>query len=305
MLALLAIPKLPTRRARFRGLAFVLRSEADGPPNDCPYCSPPACPFEIRRVPRGLLLVPSRSPASPAACCLSLRDPLRPPVACCLSLQDPFASSDAGTISLGLRTCAPNCRPAAPITLSLRPWVRCGEAGFLCCVPTSVEFECEAVPLRRAPPRGRGANLVAPSVFQSSGIPPNWPTRDRSCFRMRNMMPAWGPLPLRSPHSSLLCSIRTTSPPISASCLISVGDRAGRGVAKECYLVDPASSHMLVSKIKPCMCVHRLPRPFYRRCAPGLNWPGRASDAITLKKLECSKQAYALDTLAWDNIIGF
>ncbi|MCE3216261.1 hypothetical protein HAX54_005767, partial [Datura stramonium] len=26
------------------------------------------------------------------------------------------------------------------------------------------------------------------------------------------------------------------------------------GVSKECYLVDPASSHMLVSKIKPCMC---------------------------------------------------
>ena len=23
---------------------------------------------------------------------------------------------------------------------------------------------------------------------------------------------------------------------------------------EECYLVDPASSHMLVSKIKPCMC---------------------------------------------------
>ncbi|KAK6772179.1 hypothetical protein RDI58_030575 [Solanum bulbocastanum] len=26
------------------------------------------------------------------------------------------------------------------------------------------------------------------------------------------------------------------------------------GVVEECYLVDPASSHMLVSKIKPCMC---------------------------------------------------
>lgn len=26
------------------------------------------------------------------------------------------------------------------------------------------------------------------------------------------------------------------------------------GVAQERYLVDPASSHMLVSKIKPCMC---------------------------------------------------
>ncbi|KAK2633468.1 hypothetical protein Ddye_032715 [Dipteronia dyeriana] len=79
---------------------------------------------------------------------------------------------------------------------------------------------------------------------------------------------------------------------------------------------------MLVSKIKPCMFkklvvgpwvgstgpprgVHRSARPFCRRCAPGLNWPGRASGAVTLKKLECSKQAYALDTLAWDNIIGF
>ncbi|KAG6384046.1 hypothetical protein SASPL_156154 [Salvia splendens] len=93
-------------------------------------------------------------------------------------------------------------------------------------------------------------------------------------------------------------------------------------VDEECYLVDPASSHMLVSKIKPCMFkklvvglwagsagpphgVHRSSRPFCRRCAPGLNWPGRASGAVTLKKLECSKQAYALDTLAWDNIIGF
>ena len=29
---------------------------------------------------------------------------------------------------------------------------------------------------------------------------------------------------------------------------------AARGVVEECYLVDPASIHMLVSKIKPCMC---------------------------------------------------
>lgn len=29
-------------------------------------------------------------------------------------------------------------------------------------------------------------------------------------------------------------------------------------VKKECYLVDPASSHMLVSKIKPCMCKYEL-----------------------------------------------
>ncbi|GKD38928.1 hypothetical protein Tco_1259135 [Tanacetum coccineum] len=93
-------------------------------------------------------------------------------------------------------------------------------------------------------------------------------------------------------------------------------------IEEECYLVDPARSHMLVSNIKPCMFkklvvglwvgsagppygVHRFTRPFCRRCAPGLNWLGRASSAVTLKKLECSKQTYALYTLAWDNIIGF
>ena len=34
--------------------------------------------------------------------------------------------------------------------------------------------------------------------------------------------------------------------------------RAARDVAEGCYLVDPASSHMLVSKIKPCMCKYEL-----------------------------------------------
>ena len=32
----------------------------------------------------------------------------------------------------------------------------------------------------------------------------------------------------------------------------------GAGGHEECYLVDPASSHMLVSKIKPCMCKYEL-----------------------------------------------
>ncbi|KAL0397255.1 UNVERIFIED_CONTAM: hypothetical protein Scaly_0173900, partial [Sesamum calycinum] len=201
------------------------------------------------------------------------------------------------------------------------------------------------------------------------------------------------------PETSVLRFVRTTPVAVLGS------SHAGGGVGEECYLVDPASSHMLVSKIKPCMykrstralpvaamihdnstdrtalvpathhsnfCpinfrwvrfrrgslrngyhiqgrqqarklpnpdtgrihwraslvpaaavipapiawtlgwagrsasgVHRSSRPFCRRCAPGLNWPGRASGAVTLKKLECSKQAYALYTLAWDNIIGF
>ena len=32
----------------------------------------------------------------------------------------------------------------------------------------------------------------------------------------------------------------------------------GAGIDNECYLFDPASSHMLVSKIKPCMCKYEL-----------------------------------------------
>ncbi|KAG9438642.1 hypothetical protein H6P81_021418 [Aristolochia fimbriata] len=100
----------------------------------------------------------------------------------------------------------------------------------------------------------------------------------------------------------------------ASACLAS---RSLRG----CYLVDPASSHMLVSKIKPCMfksfvvgpwvgssvrlavCTGRL-RPFYGDALLALTG-GSCLGAVTLKKLECSKQAYALDTLAWDNITGF
>ncbi|PPS10874.1 hypothetical protein GOBAR_AA09770 [Gossypium barbadense] len=86
--------------------------------------------------------------------------------------------------------------------------------------------------------------------------------------------------------------------------------RVSADVTEECYLVDLPSSHMLVSKIKPCMfkkLVVRLrggsaslphdedrsARPYCRLCAPGFNWLGRSSGAITLKKLESSKQAYA------------
>ena len=37
-----------------------------------------------------------------------------------------------------------------------------------------------------------------------------------------------------------------------------VRPRPSRGSPDGCYLVDPASSHMLVSKIKPCMCKYEL-----------------------------------------------
>ena len=39
------------------------------------------------------------------------------------------------------------------------------------------------------------------------------------------------------------------------------------GIVKGCYLVDPASSHMLVSKIKPCMCKYELTQTVKLRMA--------------------------------------
>ena len=50
--------------------------------------------------------------------------------------------------------------------------------------------------------------------------------------------------------------------------------------------------------------VHWLRPSCCRGRAPGLHWLGRGVGDVTLKKLECSKQAYALNTLAWNNAIG-
>ena len=41
-----------------------------------------------------------------------------------------------------------------------------------------------------------------------------------------------------------------------------------------------------------------------RGLAPWINFLGLGADEVTLSKLECSKQAFALNTLAWNNTIG-
>jgi hypothetical protein len=43
---------------------------------------------------------------------------------------------------------------------------------------------------------------------------------------------------------------------------------------------------------------------FFAESAPVLNWSGAGSASFTVKKLECLKQAFALNTLAWNNKIG-
>ena len=53
----------------------------------------------------------------------------------------------------------------------------------------------------------------------------------------------------------------------------------------------------------PLVCT-ALGAPFCRGRAPGLNCLGLGVGVVTLSKLECSKQAFALNTLAWNNTIG-
>jgi hypothetical protein len=45
---------------------------------------------------------------------------------------------------------------------------------------------------------------------------------------------------------------------VEESIIVLLYNRVISGVAHGSYLVDPASSHMLVSKIKPCMSKYKL-----------------------------------------------
>ncbi|KAL2224423.1 UNVERIFIED_CONTAM: hypothetical protein Sindi_3106700 [Sesamum indicum] len=180
----------------------------------------------------------------------------------------------------------------------------------------NVPFSPCAAPLGAAARGGPQGARCVPRPAHGRTCPGRWPIASSPDLSDAEHTVGTRPRPLFAPKASVRRFVRTTPATVLGS------SHAGGGVGEECYLVDPASSHMLVSKIKPCMFkklvvgpwvgagrsasgVHRSSRPFCRRCAPGLNWPGRASGAVTLKKLECSKQAYALYTLAWDNIIGF
>ncbi|KAG7529159.1 hypothetical protein ISN44_Un146g000120 [Arabidopsis suecica] len=102
-----------------------------------------------------------------------------------------------------------------------------------------------------------------------------------------------------------VCRLRARAPnylpPILLSYFtgdVTLDDRI-RGLFKK-LVVEPWDG----SAGPPLVCTGRLV-PSVGDTLLVFNWPGRASGAVTLKKLECSKQAYALDTLAWDNIIGF
>ena len=133
----------------------------------------------------------------------------------------------------------------------------CASKGFLYCLPIVTE-RCLSLTLSFPGPRGQGEDAVAAPVPPALsclcmraprvGFP-------GCCLmsRIRNIRWAWGLLaPLTSRFLSVLSLDMYDR---RARCGSS---RAPPASAEECYLVDPASSHMLVSKIKPCMSKYKL-----------------------------------------------
>lgn len=106
---------------------------------------------------------------------------------------------------------------------------------------------------RLAALRARGRPRGRTSRSKRAPLRPLWLAGVVPCSRMRNAKRASGEqdAPHFGPRSGDCPRMERHPPPAS-------GDRAGGGVSEECYLVDPASSHMLVSKIKPCMCKYEL-----------------------------------------------
>ncbi|KAJ6739070.1 INTRON-ENCODED HOMING ENDONUCLEASE putative-RELATED [Salix koriyanagi] len=188
--------------------------------------------------------------------------------------------SDHQVVRVGrLRACAPNCRPAAP-SLSAQGPTRLAARRSSCvayppwCNSNVKDAEHEA---------DIGASALSTSFLR--------------CF----------------------CLIRLTSSPVPspAAGIFSDGDRR--------VVLPPRNATLLILPVVICLsqrlshaCLDfGLGRPVPPRVCTGRLVPstGDALPAltssivppmsVTLKKLECSKQAYALDTLAWDNIIGF
>ena len=162
---------------------------------------------------------------------------------------DPYVS--AGSL--------PSCsQPSQRRSFHSCPERRFGPRGVLCCLcllPCLWELglvDALLRPLRLVRARGgKRSGPRVPSVGGPCGLRADRPARIRECLRMRETHRARGPWPTRPIPTVLLAAFFETT--IGAPTALP-GAAARRASRRTCYLVDPASSHMLVSKIKPCMC---------------------------------------------------
>lgn len=122
--------------------------------------------------------------------------------------------------------------------------------GFLCCIPNQwYRLDRSKFTFRLALHLRREVNLNAFSLIrlvkaQASIL---WHIEHRLVSCIRNIKWAWDLNDSCLPFVLAFRFYKTTS---DACWLV----QPWSDVEEECYLVDPASSHMLVSKIKPCMC---------------------------------------------------
>jgi hypothetical protein len=104
--------------------------------------------------------------------------------------------------------------------------------------------------------RGGTPNAVDVFPLSRSLVTGDWPTFASRDLSVADYHVGTWPCASICPVTSVLRFTRTTvvAVLIGSSRLVPCGTDVG----EECYLVDPASSHMLVSKIKPCMCKYEL-----------------------------------------------
>ncbi|KAL2223853.1 UNVERIFIED_CONTAM: hypothetical protein Sindi_3112100, partial [Sesamum indicum] len=116
----------------------------------------------------------------------------------------------------------------------------------------NVPFSPCAAPLGAAARGGPQGARCVPRPAHGRTCPGRWPIASSPDLSDAEHTVGTRPRPLFAPKASVRRFVRTTPATVLGS------SHAGGGVGEECYLVDPASSHMLVSKIKPCMCNYSL-----------------------------------------------
>ena len=131
--------------------------------------------------------------------------------------------------------------------------------GFLCCMPREGRaWTLKKMNFRSVPHWGVGWTVWAGAVVHlcAAASARGLGYGLRSCSGMPNTLRACFHVVDANAQASVLCSKRTTAVRVLTPRWL--GADHARRRHRGCYLVDPASSHMLVSKIKPCMCKYEL-----------------------------------------------
>jgi hypothetical protein len=159
-----------------------------------------------------------------------------------------------------LRARASNCRPPTFSLFAPRDTFPWATAGSLCCVPIAKVSMSLVASVPSCAPSGRGTDqkdLPVPHSFLA--LP-----RNSRGARVRARGLGCGKLSWHGTHVSIAKNGHSVPFPNDSRARPGLRSHSGAGrcvsrfVREECYLVDPASSHMLVSKIKPCMCKYEL-----------------------------------------------